>query len=203
MSGYSLIKKLHYKGNVVIGAGCYSAALETRNPDIVAKVGTTISDPWLQFYERVIKSCAKNRYVPRVYQIHVNKRMDYYMCKMERLDARPSSSVRANQHQSLSGLLGHVVDEQSSEAEYYHEIKKYAAVPDPDALLQVLHRLQTNKPKDVRVDLHASNIMYRNDELVILDPWCEEDIDDTQNVEEWVEYELGFGEDYDEESSYY
>ena len=201
MSGYSLIKKLHFKGNVVIGAGCYSAALETRNPDIVAKVGTTNTDPWLLYYELIIKNCSKNKYVPRVYQIHINKRMDYYMCKMERLDIRPTSAYRANQHRSLSNLLTNVVNGSYSEEHYYNEISKYKAVSDPDALLQVLHRLHNIKPKNVRIDLHTGNLMYRNDELVVLDPWCEDDIDETQNVEEWVEYELGFGDyDYDEDS---
>jgi hypothetical protein len=203
MSGYSLIKKLHYKGNVLLGAGCYAAALETRNPNIVAKVGTTLKDPWLQFYEQIIKKCQKNKYVPQIFDIHINKRMDYYMCKMERLDRYPSSTFRAMQHHALSHLLSSLVVEKISEQDYYTEIKKYKAVSDPDALLQILHRLQAIKPKGVRIDLHTGNLMYRNDELVVLDPWCEDTIADSQNVEDWAEYELGFGEyDDDEEGSY-
>lgn len=189
MSGYRLIEKLTTKGNVVIGAGCYSAALQTADNSIVAKVGTTLRDPWLDYYDEIISIDKKNKYVPQVYEIHVNNSMDYYLCKMEKLDEQANSATRRKQHYDLCFLIEQFAMSLIDEDKYYREIAQFTAVSDPNQLLQLLNKIKDRCPEDTRIDLHSNNIMYRNDEIVILDPWCEEDIDDTQNVEEWLDWD--------------
>ena len=81
----TIIKNRVKAGNTVIGVGCYSAAIETRSDDKVLKVGNTTCDPWLQFYERVIKVNPTNPHLPKVHSIHVDHQNDYYVAVVEKL----------------------------------------------------------------------------------------------------------------------
>lgn len=195
MSGYRLIERLTARGNVVIGAGCYSAALETKNSSLVIKVGTCLSDPWVDYYKRIISKNSKNRYLPKVVDMHINTKMDYYVCKMEKLDSRPSSITRANQHYDLAILIEQYCMCLISENEYYSKVVKFSAVSKPDELLYAIDKIKNTLPEHARIDLHSGNIMYRNDEVVILDPWAETDMAEDQNVEEWLEYDANIEED--------
>ncbi len=81
----NLIKNRIKAGNTVIGVGCYSAALTATQEDKVIKVGNTTDDPWLDFYEEVIKPNPKNIHLPTVHSIHIDHDNDYYVAVVEKL----------------------------------------------------------------------------------------------------------------------
>jgi len=81
----NLIKNRVRAGNTVIGVGCYSAALTATDANKVIKVGSTTDDPWLDFYEQVIKVNPKNIHFPKVHSIHIDHSNDYYVAVVEKL----------------------------------------------------------------------------------------------------------------------
>lgn len=196
MSGYRVIKKLTAQGNVVIGAGCYSAAIKTRN-DTVLKVGTTLEDPWLDFYEDVAKD-SNNPHLIKVYKLTLDKGYYYYVAYTELLQARPESETAKLNHFKLSSCINDYIYESDSTDNIISKLKKYhsVTVPNPEVFLHLIDKLKSRVPDGCRMDLHCNNFMYRGNIAVIIDPWCEQDIPDEQNVEEWLE-ESSYGESSD------
>ena len=97
-TGSRLAKKLSIRGNTVAGVGCYSAVIEKRNTDkTVIKIGTTLTDPWLQYYESVIVPLKGNPFIPKVNSVREFYGYDeeYYIADMEVL--YPTSNTKLSE----------------------------------------------------------------------------------------------------------
>lgn len=193
------------RGNVILGAGCYAAALEsTADNNKIIKVGTSTSDMWLAYYYEI---CSVNKGVtciPRIYSFHKDEENEYYVAVMEKLymyhdsDTEKAKSLVRNY---VSGSISR--DEWLDEAVMYpkqfnhlgqflhvmNEIRDRSSEEDPDECEFI---------DDYRaVDLHSANMLSRsNGQLVITDPWCNHPdlMDELQDVGEWATETLGYYE---------
>ena len=100
----NIIKNRIRAGNTLLGVGCYSAAIlpKKKNANKVIKVGNTVDDPWLDFYERSVLRYPDNPYFPKVYDFHIDYDNDYYVAVVERLNSVHDCPAR---NESLEELI--------------------------------------------------------------------------------------------------
>lgn len=198
MTAYNIIKSLSRKGNAVIGAGCYAAALECRtDTSKIIKIGNNIDDPWLSYYYLLIKNNQHNICIPRIESLYIDDKHNFYVCIMERLIQRSNDYENA-----AKKIIKDYAEQKIDKNEFVDAIVDYPkAVPSIGSMLQVLDKIIENSTytyndyeDDARVlDLHAGNILARSSgALVITDPWCQtEDImADMEDLESWAERNL-------------
>jgi hypothetical protein len=199
-TGSRLAKNLSVRGNAVCGVGCYSAVIEKRDTDeTVLKIGTTLDDPWLGYYQDVIVPLKGNPFLPKIN--HVREFFDcedgYYIADMETL--RPTVNT------DLSDLCKEYVCGKVCSSELL-SMCALREVENPDKLLSLLDKIieQTDcfsyedaeetlanisfeDSKFYRmIDLHDSNFMEREDgTLVIIDPWCNIDMSEVESLDSW------------------
>lgn len=190
-AAYSIIRNAHSKGFKFLGAGCYSAVFQSKDPNIVIKVGADIFDPYL-YYVREITS-KENKHFPKVKKLYIDNENSYYIVYLEKLFKMQDTQLpkyqeiyewAVNEQQKpiwADKNLNEAVDTIINLADYrsYPEIvhaKAWGSVPD-DAC---------------RLDLHESNVMCRADgTFVFADPLCNYKMYDVPEVEEWLDHELG------------
>lgn len=202
-TAFNVIKSFTKRGNVLIGAGCYAAALESKaDIDKVIKIGNNLNDPWLDYYEEVIKTNQDNPCVPKVFSLKVQRSDGYYICIMERLVSSPFDTDIIKVKRAIrSYVLGDLTRE-----EWLDEIIDHPKlIGHPGYMLKIMDEIRDRSDLDDecyddtdwddmwnlrRVDLHSDNILQRADgQLVITDPWChaEDLMTELVDVANWAE----------------
>ena len=184
MTAYNIIKSLTKRGNSIIGSGCYAAALHSNvSYDQVIKIGNNMNDPWLAYYQ-VIMANQNNPFVPKIYSLYVDEEHSYYVCIMERLESFVTtaeiSTIKLCRDYAVGGL---------SEKSFIKEISLYKKqVPDTQALVSLLSTISnlTTDESGYRLDLHQGNFLFRDGVLVVTDPWCENDMSEIDDVNDWT-----------------
>ena len=201
-TAYNIMKNTARAGNAVIGIGCYSAVMEKRNNDSeVIKISNNAFDPWLHYYEKVIKPLAfeGNPCVPRIHSFYIDHQNDYYIATMERLE-----SNTWNDH--FEWVREYIVDE--CEWRFRQYMDEHPLVfPYPNAMIRLCDEIRkwTDAITEgdcgdiretwdwdevhhaVKLDLHCANFMFREEQLVITDPYSNVDMDDVCSVEDCAE----------------
>lgn len=204
MTATNIIKNMTARGNVVLGSGCYAAALSTSDDTKIIKVSNDANDPWVSYYTDVISELKNNLYVPQVYSFYRDADNDYYIATMEKL-------YTVEYGDEAYEFLEHIIDflkQEISEDEFLEIAYDYVElVPDASSLLYLLRiirdktdvfdKYSTTDTDDLVLDLHYGNIMTRADgTLVITDPWCDCSVNETKDMGEWL-VKNNMKEDYD------
>lgn len=202
-TAFNVIKSFTKRGNVLIGAGCYAAALESKtDSDKIIKIGNNLSDPWLDYYEEVIKTNQNNPCVPKVYSLNIQRADGYYICVMERLITSTYDSDIMKAKNAIRQYVSGDIDRD----EWLDIIVDYPKqVPLPGYMIKIMDQIRDGSDLDDecydetdwddmwnlrRVDLHSDNILQRaNGQLVITDPWChaEDLMTEIVDVSHWAE----------------
>jgi hypothetical protein len=195
MTAFNIIKSLTRRGNALLGAGCYASAISSKNPNQVIKIGNCMTDPWLDYYHGIVKPNQSNPHVPQVTYFMCDEEHSFYVCIMERLEEFNTNIYNKN---NLTELCKDYTSHMITREEFVQQAQKYvSAIPCPDMLANLLDKI--HEDTDVydhdegqegdtrRLDMHSGNFMFRNDVLVVTDPWCEVDMTDNVDVSEWVE----------------
>jgi hypothetical protein len=197
----NLIKSRIKSGNTLIGVGCYSAALEGNSYNKVLKVGNTSVDPWLEYYEAVIKPNQGNSHIPKVYSLHVDSYHDYYVAVVEKLwehDEREED--RLDGLDELEELVKATCEGKYSDAEFmresarvdeclgdFHPSELYRVCSEIHSLIQSSYS-ECDGEYDLNLDLHTKNFLYRADgTLVINDPISHTDMEDVDDLSIWAD----------------
>lgn len=145
-----------------LGAGFYACVFASKNPNLVYKIGKTISDPFIS-YIKAFKDY--NKHVPKVYDLYEDKSNDWYFATMERL--KENNDNKFVDDLKENNLLDYEIDMRG----FLTELK--------DVALE-------NK---FILDLHSQNIMRRGDTLVITDPFACFDSSEgyVPGVDEWID----------------
>jgi hypothetical protein len=191
MTAFRIIKSLTKRGNTVIGAGCYAAAIECKTDSAkVIKIGNNLEDPWLDYYFDIIKKNQHNPCIPKVYSLNADRQYNFYICIMEKLVGWDEHKDHEN---DAKNLVRSYIQNAISKDEWLDSAVDYPKqFPAMGAMLDVMDKIKENTyVEDIyrRIDLHASNILARTSgQLVITDPWCqlEEDMEDISDVDNWV-----------------
>lgn len=206
MTAYRLIKNTAKAGNTVLGAGCYSAALESfARDDTVIKIGNNMSDPWITYYEQIIAKMQDNPCVPKVKSFYIDYNNEYYVCVMERL--QDSCPVYANREAAFEAVRQYLYGE-ISRKKFVKRAKKlpeqfpniFALVELMDYIVRWTDAFTEEDAEDLtysddymgatKLDMHSGNVMFRGYELVITDPWCNVEMTDVPSVCDWADENL-------------
>jgi hypothetical protein len=205
MTAFNIIKSLTKRGNVVLGAGCYAAVLNTTT-DKVLKVGNSVCDPWLDYYNLVIRPLKGNPHVPATNHLHVDNDFNYYVCSMERLEPVTFDTAR----KEVTSLCEEYVKGWFSEEEFVKQFtEQYSSFSNNiNELVVVLNTIKeytqsfTKSSEDDidynarTLDMHRGNFMLRDGILVITDPWCELDMSEIESVEDWLHQTSDYSSNY-------
>lgn len=188
MTAFRIIKSLSKRGNTVIGAGCYAAALQYKtDTNKVIKVGTNLDDPWLDYYWDIIKDNQHNSCVPKVYSLHVDRQHNFYVCIMEKLIGYAPDRIQEN---DAKGLVRKYIEGSITRDEWLDAAVEYPKhFPSLGSMLDLMNKIKQRADDYKRLDLHTANILTRaSGQLIITDPWCqiEDYMDDMTDVESWV-----------------
>lgn len=198
MSAKSIIKTLSKKGSVHVGSGAYAIAMQAQDPKKIIKVGNNLNDPWLVFYNTIIKNNPNNPFLPQVDQLYVGE--TFYVAVMEKLEHDNTEEFR-----ELIACISDFVRNYTSEEDLLdalYSLDNEFLVSSPDQLLHLCIKLKastdfeyTHDADCERIgakcwDLHSYNAMTRNGHLVIIDPWAEPTINEGNLMDEWVEKSL-------------
>lgn len=206
-TAFNVIKSLSKRGSAIVGAGCYAVALESlAYVDRVIKVGNNTDDPWLDYYEEVVKPNQGNPSVPKVFSINVQHDDSYYVCVMERLV--PATSEEA---EVVKVAIRNYITYSISKDEWLDIVVEHPKlVPNIPYMLHIMDEIKSRSDiedeccygsdwddlyKIRKVDLHSNNIMQReNGVLVITDPWCHTDsvIENVEDVSDWAAETLNY-----------
>lgn len=199
MTAYNIIKSMTKQGNAVIGTGCYAAALSSRaDGNKIIKVGNNVNDPWLDYYI-IIKQNQHNPCVPRIHSFYMDRENSYYVCVMERL-----SDYNGNAYSGMANaeLCKEYTQKWITREEFIEHASKLPTVfPYPEQLADLLDKIseQTdvfgNEDDEIdwdedmsgmrKLDMHDGNFLYRDGAIVVTDPWCEADMSDISDVNNW------------------
>ena len=199
-TAFNLIKNTAKAGNTVLGVGCYSAVLiKKSNEAQVIKIGTCMEDPWLTYYHDIIAHNQDNPFVPKVYSFRQFD--DYYIAIMEHLEPAINDEgecVRDYMHGNVDWSEADFID---CFIGYGYSTKECNQLLD---LVTKIHELtdcyteedcnhvETVHSEEIwgynKLDLHHNNFMTRDGmKLVIIDPWCNVNVEDVPSAEDWYE----------------
>jgi hypothetical protein len=196
MTAFNLIKSLTKRGNVVLGAGCYAAAIGSKDNKQVIKIGNSMTDPWLDYYHGIIKTNQANPHVPKVKYFMCDEAHSFYICIMERLEEETNMNINKT---LLVNLCKDYTSHMITYEEFVDAAQQYpVAIPCPDMLANLLDKIhedtevfdwgdRCNEGSSRRLDMHRGNFMFRDDMLIVTDPWSEADMSEVVDVSEWVE----------------
>ena len=206
MTAYRLIRNTAKAGNTVLGAGCYSAALESyARDDTVIKIGNNMSDPWITYYEQVIAKMQDNPCVPKVKSFYIDYANEYYVCVMERL--QDSCPVYENRDAAYNLVRDYLYGELSQKKFVKRARKLSQQFPYIDAMVELLDTIvgltdafteedaedlcyDEDYMSATKLDMHSGNVMFRGYELIVTDPWCNVEMTDVPDVSSWAEENL-------------
>lgn len=209
MTAHRIIKNLTRQGNSMLGVGCYSAALASRNGEDAIKIGTNTYDPWLEYKQLVVEQHKDNPHVPQIKSFYIDTQSEYYVCVMERLS--PVNAV--GKASDLTSILEGYVRGWHSDEELLALIAPYKdQIPQPTQMLEVLKTIKAytthlrngrrvgestatffesdpdeDDTEGRKLDMHRGNFMLRDDVIVIIDPWCDVCMDDMPDLSHWAD----------------
>lgn len=194
MTAFNLIKSLKKRGNVLLGSGCYAAAISSANSEQIIKIGNSTTDPWLDYYHIIVKTNQNNPHVPKVQSFMCDEEYNYYVCVMEKLENNAS-----NYKTDAVELCKDYTTRLITYEEFIVHAKRFKkAIPNPDMLANLLDKIYEYtevftydygyefSENARRLDMHKGNFLFRGDLLVVTDPWCENDMSDIVEVDAWV-----------------
>ena len=194
MTAFNVIKSLTKRGNVVIGSGCYAAAIGSANTSQIIKIGNSMNDPWLDYYHVIIKPNQANPHVPKIKHFMCDEQHSYYICIMERLDEEDFGTDKT----AIAELCKDYTIRMITRKEFMDFAAKYKqAIPCAETLANLLDRIrertgvltydEDHDSVTNRLDMHRGNFLFRNGLIVVTDPWCESDMSDVVDVSDWVD----------------
>jgi len=213
-TAYRVLKNTAKAGNVIIGAGCYSAVLQQGKAcdSKVIKIGNSSDDPWLEYYERVIAPLQGNPHVPRVDTLYIDHQNDYYVANMERLQSIMYDEFDADDEdfeyslkEELADDINQYIKGEIKWKQFKRTWEDYPQIVDlpamrqlMDAILDATDALTAEDQSEIidnehdlelynKLDLHSGNIMFRNNTVVITDPWCGVLVDDHPSMDNYIE----------------
>ena len=214
-TAYRVLKNTAKAGNVIIGAGCYAAVLEhLSNCEKAIKIGNSSNDPWLEYYERVIQPLQGNPHVPRIETLYVDHQNDYYVANMERLQSTMyddfdtdggDEDFNYNLKEELADDIDQYIKGEIKWKHFKRTWEDYPQIVDlpamrqlMDAILDATDALTAEDQSEIidndvdlelynKLDLHSGNIMFRNNTVVITDPWCGVLVDDHPSMDNYIE----------------
>jgi len=203
---YKVLKNTAKAGNAIIGAGVYSAVLQSGEAwkEKVIKIGNNTDDPWLDYVELFQKSplLQNNIHTPCVDRVYIDHNSEYYVANMEQLDTHTDfeNDLKLELCDSIKNLvMGEETKEEFREtwAEYS---EFFPSGMDHFFLLTDEIERQTDcftfddeeewdgvDDYARKLDLHAANIMFRNNCVVITDPWCTLRVEDNPSMEDYID----------------
>ena len=194
MTAFNLIKSLTKRGNVIIGAGCYAAAISSSNKtDQIIKIGNSVKDPWITYYKDIITLNQANPHVPKVTHFMCDEQHNYYICIMEKLE---ESYEYAAHRRKLANLCKDYVTLMITRVEFVEAATKYKkAIPCADDMANLLDKIREGTETFVseegstarKLDMHAGNFLFRDEVLVVTDPWSQADMSEIKDVSTWVD----------------
>jgi hypothetical protein len=165
-TGTQVIKNFMKRGFKLLGDGCYAAVFESNtDPNIVYKVGNNAQDPYLEYINAHIDS----EYFPKVHKAYIDYDNSYYVVIMERLEPLPDHKRKAVEHTFSEQFEGN-----------------QQVPPDMQVIVDHINKLLEGC-NDLKLDLHAGNIMLRGLTPVITDPVCHDEIDDYYDLSIWMD----------------
>lgn len=202
MTAFNVIKSLTKRGNVVLGSGCYAAAIDSKDLSQVIKIGNNMEDPWLEYYHLIIKNNQHNPHVPKVKYFMCDEQHSYYICIMERLDEETYIGASNYKH-DLAELCKDFTSSMITEQEFLAFVTAFVdAVPEPALLVELLLNIRNFTEVFVgggscdsngdfpyserKLDMHRGNFLFRDAVLVVTDPWCESDMSGITDVSDWL-----------------
>ena len=168
-TAFKVIKNFHEKGNTCIGAGMYSAVMESRDTDnIVIKVGSDVNDACLFYYKLIQSKLKNNPYTPRIHSLYICD--NYYICKLEKLYENNKNNDKSILR-DLSRILDKAIDLGYSKKKLYKKLIKRDLEKYCDSkLFEVISELQKHNNK-ISSDLGNENILFRDTgQIVLSDP---------------------------------
>jgi hypothetical protein len=196
MTAFNIVKSLRRRGNAIVGSGCYSTAVASADPRYIIKIGQSINDKWLDYYNLIVKSNMNNSCVPAVKTLYCDATYNYYVSIMERLQD-------SHRDYKLEELCKDYVKGWFTEQEFVDLVAGNKHISSLDELLSVLNQIKKytdyfSESDDVEItsdsrklDMHSGNFMYRGKQLVIIDPWCGTDAKYITDMSDWLDSLLG------------
>ena len=207
-AAYKVLKNTAKAGNAIIGAGVYSAVLQHGKPFEckVIKIGNTTFDPWLDYIE-LSKPLGENCHAPLIHNMHVDHANEYYVATMEQLTADPIDfdSDEISRY-DLANSISELILGEKSQTDFEEEWEEYQYDLFPwgfDSFFyltdMLIHQTDCFTSEDEeavphedtasfrKLDLHAGNIMFRNNTVVITDPWCNCEVEDHPSMESYID----------------
>jgi len=156
------------KGFRLLGSGCYAVVFDSKtDPNLVYKIGSTLSDPFL-VYAKLQNKFVDNPHYPKIYSIYEDTEHDWYMVKMEALTKLPHHKYE-------------VITRVKKFMRHYDGVVLTKPMED---LVNEISKLLEKHP-EIQLDLHNENIMMRGTTPVITDPLSETDIPTNQDTQGW------------------
>ncbi|QIG73119.1 putative protein kinase protein [Rhizobium phage RHph_N37] len=159
---YNVRDALVERGYNVLGKGHFSvvvSTLESEMRNTVIKIGGCIRDAWLAFAVYAMNNPAP--WLPVIHSIHMNK--TFYVVEMEKLN---SNKLTGCKYDYMQELRTKCVQENPAALGRY--------VSDRDAICWSLRGSAMTSMKEILGeinDLHGDNYMWRDDQLVLTDPY--------------------------------
>ena len=207
-AAYKVLKNTAKAGNAIIGAGVYSAVLQHGKPYEckVIKIGNTTYDPWLDYIE-FSKPIGENCHAPLIHNLHIDHANEYYVATMEHLTTDPIDfdSDEISRY-DLANSISELILGEKSQTDFEEEWEEYQYDLFPWGFDSFFHLTDmlifqtdcfTSEDEEAvpyedtasfrKLDLHAGNIMFRNNTVVITDPWCNCEVEDHPSMETYIE----------------
>ena len=201
-------KRIKKHGNTLLGVGVYSAVIDqgsTQNK--VIKIGNTLSDPWLAFYQDAIER-ANNPHFPTVYSFHYDRANEYYVAVVEKLlPEHPEGNATCSNLSCLQEILRTHIGQDSDYETFKDEIwanadtfngSFYTDVEQLWSAVLAVKEIRDDTWDDetgeyeYAIDMHAGNLMFRQDgTLVLNDPLSDTEIEYEDDLAQWVEEHMG------------
>lgn len=163
-----------------IGTGSFGAVYE--KGDKVIKTFSTIDTAYLKFV-RMAKQ-VNNPHFPKFYGNPIRITNDYLAVKQENLQKYRGDPT------AIKYYIQYLIKDLTSLPDYYEEIEEieYEYPQFKDACKHIADLIKSNS--DVRLDLHAANIMVRGSTIVFVDPvsndsYSEKDIQSLPKFHTW------------------
>ena len=200
-------KRMKKHGNTLLGVGVYSAVIDQGSKqNKVIKIGNTLSDPWLAFYQDAI-DCSNNPHFPTVHSFHYDRANEYYVAVVEKLlpdhpDGKATMAGIEPLQQILRTHVGQDSDYETFKDEiwvntdtfngcFYTDVEQ---LWDAIAAIKKIRDYSMNDEDEYEyaIDMHAGNLMFRQDgTLVLNDPLSDTEIEYEDDLAQWAEENMG------------
>jgi len=206
MSARNIIKSYlrKAKGCSLLGVGCYSAVMDIKYEDNkVLKVGSDGHDHWVGYYKEYIRNSVTSVHTPIVYKYYEDPQQLFYVAVIEKLSPIVTADDRV-----LIGDINLYCNSSMTAEKFVESLRKHSSIiPNANDFLVFINSIIDNsdvvnrfgnenddfdpEPAERLLDLHTGNWMIRdNNTLVLIDPWCDFEMEDTQTLDTWADENL-------------